>query len=135
MVSATDIGYESLCNDDPTVVKNNGFIFSIAVFMNNHFFCSGCGNGILRVWDVQDERPVMTCNDHAGNILTLVIYKNLHGGLLFSWSRDCPVKFWLWDSGDRGFSCKRTLRCNNEAIVFLDIADNKVMSGSADSAI
>lgn len=132
IVSVSDSGHEFPKGHQSLV--HNGFVFSLATFHNGSLLCSGCGDGILRVWDVNRETCVQSRNDHAGAILALAVYEVQRGTMLFSGSRDCSVKVWLWD-GDKGFTCKRTLRKHKDEVVFLSVAGDKLVSGSADGAV
>lgn len=132
LVNVRDVGHNFPVHSSTVVHK--GFVLSLAPFKDGKFLCSGCGDGILRVWNVHDGECVQSRNDHAGAILALAIYEVSKGTMLFSGSRDCSVKVWLWDR-DAGFICKRTLRKHRDEIVFLATAGSKLVSGSADGAV
>lgn len=86
------------------------------------------------MWHVPRETCVQTRNFNAGAILELAVYEVPHGTMLFSGSREFQVKGWVRD-GDRGLICKLTLRNHDEDIVLLEVAGNKLVSGSADGAL
>lgn len=131
-VNFADVGYEFA----PThqAVENCGFIFTLVPCLNGRFLCAGCGDGVLHIWDVAREECVQARNDHSGAILALAVYEVPNTTLLFSGSRDCSIKIWIWD-GDKGFICKRTLRKHKDEIIFLAVADKLLVSGSADGNV
>lgn len=108
-----------------------GHVFAMASCLGGRFLCTGSGDGLLRIWDVESQECVQKRDDHTGAILTLVAYEVEQGTMLFSGSRDHTVKVWVWD-GDNGFLCKRTLRKHRDEIVFLSVLGNMLVSGSAD---
>lgn len=114
--------------------SHNGSVFALVSCLQASLLCSGSGDGILRVWDLRSEQCVQERFDHAGAILALVAYEVPQGTLLFSGSRDRSVKVWVWD-GESGFVCKRTLRKHKDEVIFLSIAGNKLISGSADGVV
>lgn len=111
-----------------------GYVFALAPCLDGRFLCTGCGDGLLRVWNVETEKCIQRRDDHAGAILALVTYEVEYGTMLFTGSRDHSVKVWVWD-GDNGFICKRTLRKHRDEVVFLTIFDDKLVSGSADGTV
>lgn len=111
-----------------------GYVFAMTALLGGRYLCTGCGDGILRIWDVQKKQCVQTRDDHAGAILVLAAYEVKFGTMIFSGSRDCSVKVWVSD-GDSGFICKRTLRKHKDEVVFLTVCDDKLISGSADGNI
>lgn len=111
-----------------------GYVFAVASCRDGQFLCTGCGDGLLRVWNVKTEECIQKRGDHAGAILALVTYEVEYGTMLFSGSRDGSVKVWVWD-GDNGFICKRTLRKHKDEVVFLTLFDDKLVSGSADGHV
>lgn len=131
-LNASDVGYEFAPSRQ--AVENCGFIFALVPCLDGRFLCTGCGDGVLRIWDVAREECVQARNDHSGAILTLAMYEDPSTTMLFSGSRDCSIKIWIWD-GDKGFICKRTLRKHKDEIVFLAIADKVLVSGSADGNV
>lgn len=124
-------------NDFPStcpVATHYGYVFAVTSCVQGRFLCTGSGDGLLRVWNVANEKCVQKRDDHAGAILALVTYEVQYGTMLFSGSGDCSVKVWVWD-GDNGFICKRTLRKHKDEVVFLTLFGDKLVSGSADGTI
>lgn len=115
-------------------LTHNGYVFALTVCLADSLICTGCGDGILRWWDLQTGKCVQQRDDHAGAILALDKYETSYGTMLFSGSRDCSVKIWVWD-GESGFICKRTLRKHNDEVVLLKVCSDKLISGSADGAV
>ncbi|CDF36828.1 unnamed protein product [Chondrus crispus] len=111
-----------------------GFVFAMTSCLEGRYLCTGSGDGLLRVWDMVSEECVQTRDDHAGAILALAAYEVVQGVMLFSGSRDCSVKVWVWD-GENGFICKRTLRKHKDEVVFLTRFGDKLVSGSADGHV
>eukprot|EP00178_Gracilaria_changii_P007377 TRINITY_DN234_c0_g1_i17.p1 TRINITY_DN234_c0_g1~~TRINITY_DN234_c0_g1_i17.p1 ORF type:complete len:1342 (+),score=132.22 TRINITY_DN234_c0_g1_i17:2494-6519(+) len=132
MVNLSRIGYEFPRRN--VNLTHNGYVFALTVCLDGRLLCTGCGDGILRWWDVETEECVQKRDDHAGAILALEKYETSYGTMLFSGSRDCSVKVWVWD-GESGFICKRTLRKHNDEVVFLKVCSNQLISGSADGAV
>lgn len=131
-VKLSDIGSVFPTHSDS--LTHNGYVFALTVCLADSLICTGCGDGILRWWDVQTGKCVQQRDDHAGAILALDKYETSYGTMLFSGSRDCSVKVWVWD-GESGFICKRTLRRHNDEVVFLKVCSDKLISGSADGSV
>ncbi|KAI0563270.1 Nucleophile aminohydrolase [Gracilaria domingensis] len=131
-VNLSCIGYEFPRHYDG--LTHNSYVFALTACLDGRLLCTGCGDGILRWWDVETEKCVQKRDDHAGAVLALDKYETSYGTILFSGSRDCSVKVWVWD-GESGFICKRTLRKHNDEVVFLKVCSNKLISGSADGAV
>lgn len=118
----------------PECASHFGHIFALTPCLADRFLCTGGGDGLLRVWDVEKEECIQRRDDHTGAILAMVAYEIEKGTILFSGSRDQSVKVWIWD-GDNGFVCKRTLRKHKDEVVFLSLLGDKLVSGSADGTI
>lgn len=118
----------------PDCPSHFGHVFALASCLADRFLCTGGGDGLLRVWDVEKEECIQKRDDHTGAILAMVAYEVEKGTILFSGSRDQSVKVWIWD-GDSGFICKRTLRKHRDEVVFLSLLEDKLVSGSADGTI
>lgn len=117
-----------------TSVNHIGYVFAMASCLQDKYICTGCGDGILRVWRIDDEVCVQKREDHGGAILALATYEIRQGTMLFSGSRDCSVKVWVWD-GENGFMCKRTLRKHKDEVVLLTVSGDNLISGSADGTV
>lgn len=136
-ISRTTVSLATIGGDFPSKensVTHNSYIFAVTSCLQDRYLCTGCGDGILRLWNVESEECVQIRDDHAGAILTLATYEVEQGTMLFSGSRDCSVKVWVWD-GDSGFICKRTLRKHRDEVIFLGVCGDKLVSGSADGAV
>ncbi|CAN8064824.1 unnamed protein product [Agarophyton chilense] len=132
LLCVEDTGYDFPRRNDG--LTHNGYVFAISVCLDGRLICTGCGDGILRWWNVETEECVQTRDDHAGAILALEKYETSYGTMLFSGSRDWSVKVWVWD-GESGFICKRTLRKHSDEVVFLRVCSNQLISGSADGTV
>lgn len=117
-----------------TFATHYGHVFALVTCLNGRLLCTGSGDGLLRIWDMEKEQCVQKRDDHTGAILVLAAYEIEQGTMLLSGSRDRSVKVWVWD-GDNGFICKRTLRKHKDEVIFLAVLDDKIVSGSADGAV
>lgn len=131
-VTFADVGHEFVSHTH--IIEHRGFIFALVPCLKGRFLCTGCGDGVLRIWDVALKECVQTRNDHSGAILALAVFEVPQGTMLFSGSRDCSVKVWVWD-GNKSFICKRTLRKHKDEVIFLAVGGDKLVSGSADGSI
>lgn len=131
-VSHSGSGYDF--PEGSSCVVHMGFVFALAVCCDGKYLCSGSGDAMLRVWDIAEQQCVQKRGDHAGAILTLAVYEEGTETTLFSGSRDCSVKVWVWHAG-KGFECVRTLRKHKDEVVFLAVSGRKLLSGSADGMV
>ncbi|KAL6045526.1 Tripartite motif-containing protein 72 [Balamuthia mandrillaris] len=58
--------------------------------IDGRYLYSGCGSGIIHVWDLEEWRCVQTVKQHADDVLALTVAN----GRLFSGSSDSTVRVW-----------------------------------------
>lgn len=109
-----------------------GYIFSLASCMGGRLLCTGCGDGLVRVWNVASGVCTRALEGHAGAVLALTATEVDGSTLLFSGSRDGTVR--VWDA-DSGFLCKRTIRRHADEVVTCVSSTAVVLSGSADGQV
>lgn len=114
------------------LARHYGYIYSLASCMQGSFLCSGCGDGVVRVWNVESGSCIRSLEGHSGAVLALAAVEFSGSSLLFSGSRDGTVK--VWDA-DSGFLCKRTLRRHKDEVVSCVSSGDIVLSGSADGQV
>lgn len=112
--------------------RHFGFVFALAPCDQNRYICTGCGDGVVRVWSTATGECTYSRDGHTGAVLALAVFETAKGALLFSGSCDRSVK--VWDA-DRGFICKRTIRKHKDDVLFISIAGDKLVTGSVDGAI
>jgi acetylornithine deacetylase/succinyl-diaminopimelate desuccinylase-like protein/predicted glutamine amidotransferase len=113
-------------------LNHYGYVFSLASCMDGRLLCTGCGDGLVRVWDVATGMCRRVLEGHAGAVLALAVTEIDGGTLLFSGSRDGTVK--VWDA-ESGFLCKRTIRRHSDDVVSCVSSTDVVLSGSADGQV
>lgn len=109
-----------------------GFVFAVASCDHGSSVVTGCGDGIVRVWDRISGECKYYREGHSGAVSVLEVYEGKNGTILFSGSRDRTFKAWDVNSG---FICKRTIRKHKADIVFLAVSGDKLFSGSSDGLI
>lgn len=109
-----------------------GFIYALEVCGAGRYLCSGCGDGIVRVWNLEQGMYCKALEGHSGAVLALASVDEPECKLLCSGSRDGSVKVWDVESD---FLCKRTIRMHNEEIVSCVASSNIVLTGSADGQV
>lgn len=109
-----------------------GYIYSLASCMGGSLLCTGCGDGLVRVYDVATGACSKALEGHAGAVLALTATELDGSTLLFSGSRDGTMR--VWDA-DSGFLCKRTIRKHAAEVVTCVSSTDVVLSGSADGQV
>lgn len=74
-------------------IVHRAFVFSLAKFQNGQVPRNGCGDGILCVWDLEQEEYIQSRSDYAGAILMLAVYKVSRGSLLFPFCIMAQLRF------------------------------------------
>jgi acetylornithine deacetylase/succinyl-diaminopimelate desuccinylase-like protein/WD40 repeat protein len=124
--------------DDGSPCRNNnefghyGYVFALESCLDGRVLCTGCGDGLVRVWNVATGACTRALEGHAGAVLALAVTEVDDCTLLFSGSRDGTVK--VWDA-DSGFLCKRTIRRHKDEVISCVSATDIVLSGSADGQV
>lgn len=122
---------------------------------------SGCGDGLIRVFDAASGRLLRVLHGHRSGVLALAMTgvqsepadvvgsfpqadgarrrkgalcggrRPAYGNLLFSGSRDKTVK--VWDA-DSGFACKRTL-AHGDDVLSVQLGPGVLLTGQADGVV
>jgi acetylornithine deacetylase/succinyl-diaminopimelate desuccinylase-like protein/predicted glutamine amidotransferase/WD40 repeat protein len=111
-----------------------GYVYAIVALEDEHgsAFVTGCGDGLVRVWDVASGKLLRSLEGHHGAVLSLAVAQIEGCTLLFSGSRDGTVK--IWDA-ESGYLCKRTLRKHKSEVVTCVSSMDLVLTGSTDGQV
>jgi di- and tripeptidase len=111
-----------------------GYVYALAAVAdgNGSVFVTGCGDGLIRVWDAKSAALLRTLEGHHGAVLCLAITQIDGCHLLFSGSRDGTIK--IWDA-DSGYLCKRTLRKHDGEVITCVSSADLVVTGSTDGQV
>lgn len=71
---------------------HNGWVYSLAVDPSNMWFASGCGDGLIKIWDIASGRLRITLTGHISGVRGLAV--SARHPYLFSCGDDKMVKCW-----------------------------------------
>jgi WD40 repeat protein len=105
-----------------------GYVYSLLAVPELFLLCSGAGDGLVRLWDLQNPAlPSIALSGHTRAVLTLA----RHGAIVYSGSRDRSIR--VWDLHSR--LCIRTLSAHSADVLALATTPTRLYSAAADHVI
>jgi ribosome assembly protein 4 len=66
---------------------------------NSRILATGSGDSTVRIWDIDTETPIHTCEGHSNWVLCLAWSPDCK--LIASGSKDCSIRLWKADTGEQ----------------------------------
>ncbi|MEG4800580.1 NACHT domain-containing protein [Microcoleus sp. ARI1-B5] len=111
--------------------KDLGNVISIAFSHDGNFLATGDSNGMIRLWEADSGREILTCKGHKNRVTSVAFSPS--GEMLVSGSYDCTVR--LWDI--RTCECLQVFQGHSETVfsVSFNSSGDMLASGSFDKTV
>ncbi|NEU81928.1 NACHT domain-containing protein [Nostoc sp. UIC 10630] len=112
-------------------IKALDMVCSVAFSPENKLYATGEANGVIRLWQLTDNKQILVCKGHTNWVRSIVF--SIDGKILISGSYDKTIKLWDIQTGQ----CLKTLYGHKDVIRSLAIStkNNILASGSNDATI